>query len=290
MNLAVVGGGGERPRPGFVQALTLVEVIAHCEACCPCCSKTSRTARSRTSCGDLLGRPLAPSSQHSEPPGKSGRFTGSSPGKPVPAPSTTSSGTPSAYPATSPHGYNLLSASPESVEAPRGGEPSEASCGGEPSAASLPASTGAAPSASCDDSSPGSVEPQPPAPSKAIHAAEQRSRDADECCPLTVDSSGRSGRSATHSSQAWLGRARRAGQGTRPPQYLSRESGVRCGRLAHGGAPILLRRQSRAPSSSIQYTARSSTAIARTGASTTSSGAASGKHSSLRHTLSPSDQ
>src|SRR5690242_9967164 len=38
-------------------------------------SITSRTPRSRTSVEYLLGLPMAPSSQHLEPPGNPGRFT-----------------------------------------------------------------------------------------------------------------------------------------------------------------------------------------------------------------------
>src|SRR5208337_1951366 len=50
-------------------------IAAHSESCEGNCSNTSRTARSRTSGGYLLGLPMAPSSQHWEPPEKPGRFT-----------------------------------------------------------------------------------------------------------------------------------------------------------------------------------------------------------------------
>jgi len=57
--------------PNFIA----IEVIAaHCEACSSWCSNTIRTARSRTSCGYLLRRVMAPTSHESEPPRNPGRF------------------------------------------------------------------------------------------------------------------------------------------------------------------------------------------------------------------------
>jgi hypothetical protein len=47
-------------------------IAAHCEECSSWCSNTILTARSRSSCGYLLGRVMAPTSHESEPPRNAG--------------------------------------------------------------------------------------------------------------------------------------------------------------------------------------------------------------------------
>jgi len=55
--------------------LSAIDVIApHCEECSSWCSNTILTARSRSSCGYLPGRVMAPTSHESEPPRNAGRF------------------------------------------------------------------------------------------------------------------------------------------------------------------------------------------------------------------------